>query len=296
MPGLISVVMPTFNRRDALEVVLPALARQSYPSEKFEIILVDSGSSDGTAGLIKELALSNLRFFVMDENRGRSGARNRGIQEARGDYVLFTDADIIADENLLASHAEFQRTFPSSAAVGCEVQVNTLEEYEHAKKEEDARRTLHPPHRKRLTWLYFLTGNAFVPRESLVKAGMFDESFTGYGHEDLELGYRLERLGVVIRYNPRAVNYHWHPVSFDEQCQKMHLAGRSTVRFYRKHHDAIIAFRLGMTPLSLGLHTLISPGGWLLRHCGRRKEASHLCREIILQYNYINGIKEALHS
>ena len=123
---------------------------------------------------------------------------------------------------------------------------------------------------------------------------MFDENFTGYGHEDLELGYRLEKMGVPIRYHPKAINYHWHPVEFEEQCRKMKLAGTSTVRFYNRHRDPLIRLRLGMTPLSLGIHSLISPQGWFLRFCEKRREKSRLCREIILQYNYINGIKEAL--
>jgi len=293
---LISIVMPTLNRADALKVVLPSLAQQTYPADGYEILLVDSGSTDGTEELIRELSIQNLRFYKMEENKGRSGARNRGIQEAKGSFILFTDADIIADQNLIASHAAFQERFPGTAAVGCEVQVNTLEEYEEARTREEARRTLHPSSRKRLTWLYFLTGNAFVPREALLKAGMFDEAFTGYGHEDLELGYRLERQGVSIRYNPGAINYHWHPVAFEEQCRKMHLAGISTVRFVNKHRDFGINLRLGMTPLSLTLHSLISPGGWLLRHCERQRTHSHFCREIILQFNYLNGVKEALRS
>jgi len=293
MGEYISIVIPTFNRRATLEKVLPSLCNQSLSCDAYEILLVDSGSTDGTDELIKGLSIPNIRFFVQ-ENKGRSGARNKGVKEAKGELVVFTDADIIADENLLSAHLALQRKYPGSALVGCEIQVNNLEEYKSVKRGQQQRRTLHRDNRKRLSWLYFLTGNVCVPREKLIEVGIFDENFTGYGHEDLELGYRLEKAGVPIRYNPDAVNYHWHPVGFDEQENKMRLAGISTVRFFRKHNDWDIRLKLGMTPLSLGIHSMLSPQGTVMRYCRKNKDRVHLCREIVLQYSYLCGIKDAL--
>jgi len=289
----ISVVMPTFNRKETLEHVLPTLARQSYPADSYEILLSDSGSQDGTEDFVKSLNIDNFRF-ITGENRGRSGARNRGIRDAKGDLILFTDADILADERLLEEHARLHEEEKGVAVVGCEVQVDSLEEYEDARAHPERRRTLHPPTRRELPWLYFLTGNASAPKAALLEAGLFDESFTGYGHEDLELGYRLIRQRLRIRYNPAAVNYHWHPVPFDEKCAKMRMAGVSTVRFYRKHRDPAIPLLMGMNPVSLALHSLLAEDGWLLRLCRRKAESSHLCSELVLQYHYLCGVKEAL--
>lgn len=293
MSEFISIVIPTYNRLATLEVVLPSLLRQNFPAESYEIILVDSGSTDGTPAFVESLKESRIRFFAQ-ENRGRSGARNRGIEEARGDLILFTDADIIPDEDLLAAHAGFYHAYPGAALVGCEVQVDSLVEFEKVRNDRKKFRTLHRESRKTLSWLYFLTGNVLVEKKKLQEVGMFDESFTGYGHEDLELGYRLQHSGVTIRYNPEAINFHWHPVEFDEQCRKMKLAGSSTVRFYKKHRDPMIKLNLGMTPLSLGIHSFVSPDGWLMRLCQRKRETSRMCRDIVLQYHYICGIKETL--
>jgi GT2 family glycosyltransferase len=293
MGEYISVVIPTFNRRESLETVLPSLVNQTLSRDAYEILLVDSGSTDGTDELISSLGLPNVRFFVQ-ENKGRSGARNTGVREAKGDLIVFTDADIIADKNLLSAHLSVLRRYPGSALVGCEIQVNTLEEYENVRSGNSRRRTLHRDSRKRLSWLYFLTGNVCVSRDRLIEVGIFDENFTGYGHEDLELGYRLQKAGVPIRYNADAVNYHWHPVGFEEQERKMHLAGISTVRFFRKHRDWDIRLKLGMTPLSLGIHSLLSPEGTVMRYCRKNSDRVHLCREIVLQYSYLCGIREAL--
>jgi GT2 family glycosyltransferase len=146
-----------------------------------------------------------------------------------------------------------------------------------------------------LSWLYFLTGNASVRREHLDRVGRFDENFTGYGHEDLELGYRLQKAGLTIAYEPNAIDYHWHPVPYDEQKSKMELAGRSTVRFYRKHPTFAVAAKLGMTPLSRALHGVVRARPALLRSLERAGATKPgLAREIVYQYHYLSGVSEAL--
>ena len=141
---------------------------------------------------------------------------------------------------------------PDIAVVGLEVQVQDLADYAFKRDHPEARGHLHPPSRKKLSWLYFLTGNASVRRADLLRAGCFDESFTGYGHEDLELGTGSAADRRRDFYEPRAVNYHCQAVAYEDQKEKMRLAGRSTARFYRKHPDFAVMLNLGMTPLSLG--------------------------------------------
>jgi GT2 family glycosyltransferase len=167
----------------------------------------------------------------------------------------------------------------------------------------ETRKPLHPPSRRRLSWLYFLTGNASVRRDDLQAVGGFDEDFTGYGHEDLELGYRLQKAGVELHYDARAINYHWHPVSYDEQKGKMELAGVSTVRFYRKHRDVAVMANLGMTPVSLALHSLLRAAGPVRRaieragagpQTPRKNTWPFIARQISYQYHYLNGVKRAL--
>ena len=289
----VSVVIPSYNRCDSLKVVLPALAKQTYPADRYELVLVDNGSTDETDQLIKDLKIPNLKF-IKQANSGRSGARNRGIKEASGSIILFTDADIIADPNLISCHVAFHKEKDPCAVVGCEIQVDTLEEYEGVKNHQLKRRTLHKDDKKILPWYFFLTGNASVSKDALERAGMFDENFTGYGHEDIELGYRLQKLGLTICYNPNAINYHWHPVPFEEQCKKMHLAGISTVRFYNKHKDEEIRFRLGFTPLSMLFYGSFPLEGGIMDFCKQNKEKFPLCKDIILQRHYTEGIKEGL--
>ncbi|MCD4784196.1 MAG: glycosyltransferase [Candidatus Eremiobacteraeota bacterium] len=289
-----SIVIPTYNRAEKLEFVLPTIANQDFPKEEFEIILSDSGSTDNTKEIVDRLSIPNLRM-ITGENRGRSGARNRGALSAKGEYILFTDADILATGDLLSEHLKFHDKYENCAVVGREVRVDTLEEYEKARVNPDSYPTLHPPHRKRLSWLYFLTGNASALRKTLVDVGIFDEDFTGYGHEDLELGYRLEKAGVEIYYNKDAVNYHWHPVEFEQECERRLLAGISTVRFYKKHKDPAIKLKLGWNPFNFAWQGLTSNNGPFIRWMKKKSGTCNFCREVVLQHYWISGIKQGLN-
>ncbi len=295
MPA-ISVVIPTYNRLDTLRHVMPTLLAQDLAPSQYELLVCDSNSNDGTAEYLGGLqtAHSNVRHLP-GAYGGRAAARNAGIAAARGEIVLFNDSDILASPDLLSRHLARHRERFGIAVVGLEVQVKDLDEYVYKREHPDRRGHLHPPSRKRLSWLYFLTGNASVRRDDLLRAGCFDESFTGYGHEDLELGYRLSQVGIEIVYEPQAVNYHCQDVGYVNQKEKMRLAGRSTARFYRKHPDFSVMLNLGMTPVSLGLHSVLTRLPPVLGYFDRRAERSKLARELVLQYYYVSGVKEALN-
>ncbi|GAC1306497.1 MAG: glycosyltransferase family 2 protein [Vulcanimicrobiaceae bacterium] len=292
----LSVVIPTYNRLETLRSVIPSLLRQELAPERYEILVADSHSNDGTAAYLAEVAAAEPRVrHLPGPYTGRAMARNAGIAAARGRVVMFTDADIIASPDLLARHLAHHAGPRAVAVVGMELQVNSLADYERLRDHPEQRRPLHPMKRKKLSWLYFLTGNASVKKADLERVGRFDENFTGYGHEDLELGFRLQRAGLTIVYEPAAVDYHWHPVPYDEQKQKMELAGRSTVRFYRKHPRFGVKARLGMTPLSLVLHDVVRARPKFLASLERSAAAkAGLARNIVYQYHYLNGVKDAL--
>jgi len=294
-PPEISVVVPTWNRLDTLREVVPTLLAQTLPAESFEVLVCDSNSTDGTQEYLAGIHAAHPNVVHLPgAYNGRAMARNAGIARARGSVVLFNDSDILASPELLARHLAHHREREKVAVVGWEVQVRDLADYAYKRDHVEARGHLHPPSRKTLPWLYFLTGNASVKREQLLAVGSFDESFTGYGHEDLELGYRLQKAGVTIVYEPQAVNYHCQDVPHDDQKEKMKLAGRSTVRFFRKHPDWAVRLNLGMTPVSLGLHSALTAAPGVLGWLDRRAERSKFARDLVQQYYYVSGIKQAL--
>lgn len=291
----LSVVIPTYNRLDTLRHVIPALIAQDVRPDRYEVVVADSLSNDGTREYLAEVAqrAPHVRHWP-GPYTGRASARNAGIAAARGAIVLFTDADIIASPDLLSRHLARHSDGFARAVVGMEVQVSSYDDYLLKRNHPDQRNPLHPMTRKRLSWLFFLTGNASVPRAELDRVGRFDEAFTGYGHEDLELGYRLAKAGLPIEYAADAVNYHWHPVPFEEQQGRMELAGASTVRFYRKHPTLDVELRLGMSPLSRALHSVVDGIPTLRAWVETNAAKPGFARTLSFQYHYLTGIKAAL--
>jgi len=99
MPPLVSIIVPTFNRRQLLCDTLESIYKQTY--RPIEVLVVDDGSTDDTESYVTEWArkhnITNVFdvCYIRQENSGPSAARNRGISEAKGDYVQFLDSDDI---------------------------------------------------------------------------------------------------------------------------------------------------------------------------------------------------------
>ncbi len=112
---LISVVIPTYNRAHRLRRALAGVQRQTCAN--LEIIVVDDGSTDGTAALLQGFPERRLRYVRHDENRGGSAARNTGIAQARGSYVAFLDSDDEWMHEKLERQLAVFRRHPEIAAV-----------------------------------------------------------------------------------------------------------------------------------------------------------------------------------
>jgi glycosyltransferase involved in cell wall biosynthesis len=290
----LSIVIPTYNRLTTLKTVLEWFGFQSFPMDQFEVIVVDSFSSDGTEQFMQKFSPPYSLRYIRQINKGRPGARNRGIQEAQSEIIVFSDADIIPEKNFLQCHFDFHQKHQDSAAVGWESRIDSLDELEAARNSPNTRFRIHKPNPKKLSWLYFLTGNASVPKNKLLKVGLFDESFQGYGFEDLELGYRLWKSGITIRYLPEAVNYHLHPRNLENQYEVQEMAGKNAVYFYQKHRDWRIRWLLGMSPPAFFWYSLVHKFSFLRRYLETEAEKKYnFPREVMVQYHYLTGVKKA---
>ena len=287
----LSVVIPTYNRLPILRQCLRALEQQRLepPLEGYEVVLVDDGSTDATLAWLAEQgeSLPHLRL-VRQEHGGPARGRNRGVEEARGDVIVFIDSDLVVTSDFLLSHARRLegdwRRHGNCRAFTYGAVINTAD-FDNPTAE---------PHKLRdLSWAYFATGNVAIERQLLLEAGLFDTAFHLYGWEDLELGERLRQLGTRLVRCPEAVGYHWHPALSLDQIPDLVRVERERARmgwvFYRKHPTWRVRLIIQYTWLHRLLWELLCLGGlvnerslrpllaWLIRH-GRAGLAMELLR------------------
>jgi glycosyltransferase involved in cell wall biosynthesis len=262
-----SIVIPTYNRKPILEKCLQALESQSLVSdraiEKYEIIVVDDGSTDGT---LEWLATQKQEFPHVitrsQDHQGPAAARNLGVECARGDTIIFIDSDLVVTENFLQAHCDRllqgQREYQSDRVFTYGWVINTCN-FENPTSE--------PYKLTDFSAAYFATGNVAIAKKWLLQVGLFDTRFQLYGWEDLELGVRLKKLDLKLLKCPEAVGYHWHPPFslkqipnlIDKEIQR----GRMGVLFYQKHPTWNVRMMIQMTWIHRVLWGILSLGGLL---------------------------------
>jgi glycosyltransferase involved in cell wall biosynthesis len=233
----ISVIIPTFNRKERLESTILAYERQSLAANRFELIIVDDGSSDGTGAMIEDLkrAVSLKIIYHRQENRGPAAARNWAIANARSEIVLLTGDDIVPSRDMLEEHLKFHKRFSekSKAILGHidwlpQVQVTPL--MLHVTKARGFQFGFHLiKNPENVSFWFFYTSNISLKRSFVLDNGLFDTSFTYAAHEDVELGYRLQKKGLRIVYNPQAKGYHDHPITLESFCKRQYRVGNMAV-------------------------------------------------------------------
>ncbi len=239
----LSIQLCTYNRAALLERVLEACFDQTLDPSAYEVVLVNDGSSDETPAAIERAArIATCAFTVVNQpNGGLANARNAGIARCAGARIAFIDDDVLPTPVFAAEHlrsdARHGDVVVRGAAINTEsfdalpVPVWSLKDYS-------------------ANW--FWTTNVSVRRTRLDAAGgRFDESFSEYGWEDIELGLRLRAIGTKAVFNRRAVVFHYKPHPKAENVEGMlrqvRAQARTAVRLERLHPGWRVALAIGDT-------------------------------------------------
>ena len=175
----VSVVVPVYNGEKTVGKTVDALLGQSLPQKEYEILVVDDGSTDGTLGVLKNYGRS-IRVVKAGRNGGPGKARNRGIMEARGAIVAFTDGDCVPDSDWLEKGlAQFDA---GVVAVGGRTytdkeKMSYLTHYSDNEKDNG----LYP------------TCNILYRKDALTDVGGFSEEIPVPFSEDTDLAWRVQR-------------------------------------------------------------------------------------------------------
>ncbi len=234
----VTVVVPYYEAPRELGLTLAGLARQSYPLDLFEVIVVDDGSDPPLElGALDMPALDltapsqlNLRVIHQEDlGFGLARARNNGARAANGDIVVFLDCDMVPEADWLASHARWHHAASDLLTLGFRhhVDVDGIDAEDVRKRPGSladlfSGRPLQSPEwiERRMAQTDDLAsdaddvfrvvtgGNFAVSTEFFRTVGEFDESFTQWGSEDVEFGWRAYALGAVLVPERSALCWH----------------------------------------------------------------------------------------
>lgn len=238
-----SVVIPTYNRSEKIPQCLEALFAQKFNKKKYEVIFVDDGSTDDTQKVVERLSKDApvAVSVIKQKNQGQGVARNRGVEEAQGEIVLFIGDDIVATPTLLAEHDKIHAQHPERGSAGLgfvtwhpKLIITNLMRFMERGGAVLGRWGGHQfaydllEGKQLASYRFFYTANISLKR-SLLLEHKFDPWFSSYGFEDIELGYRLsKKADLRLWYNPAAIGYHDHPMSFEDFANRMRAIGKAS--------------------------------------------------------------------
>ncbi|MBN2422222.1 glycosyltransferase [Candidatus Woesearchaeota archaeon] len=262
----ISIIIPTYNRKDVLEVSLTSLFYLNYPKNKYEIIIVDDGSDDNTVEMIKKLKPScNLNYIYWPRKKpysfGKAGnragpARNIGAKYASGEILLFIDSDIIADPDILQNLIKGFNTNIVFLGVRKELKKypftkdkikRLLKENKFRVSEDKVEYTRVSKLLKKFNfnimnhefpWFLLISCIVFMDKKLFNMYGGFSKDFVFWGFEDQEFAYRLSKNKVKFSVKKNAIGYHQpHEKEFINKAIFLRNQDIQKNIFYKKHLD-----------------------------------------------------------
>jgi GT2 family glycosyltransferase len=229
------------NRQGTLEQVLLSLTDQSH--KNFEVVLVDDGSTDETAEMVRRTRrrVPYDLVYLWQPHAALAAARNTGIRAARGKVMLYIDDDVLAHPDLVQEHLRIHSQFDRCV---CNGWVNHVTE---AIRPQNPKFTAAD-----ISTSFFWTSNVSVKTAHLKEAGMFDEDFQEYGWEDQEIGLRLMAIGLKKRNNYKAIGFHVKKpptaANIAPALQQAEAKARSARIYVRKHPRLRSRFSTGLHP------------------------------------------------
>jgi len=264
----VSIVIPARNAGESMQECLRAALAQENLEQELEVILVDDGSTDDTAGLAESLGVRVIRQAIA----GPAAARNAGTRAARGEIVAFTDADCIPAADWL-SHLIQPLSAPD--VVGAKGTYRTKQGALVARFVQQEYESRYARLAKQRFIDFVDTYSAAYRRDVFLENGGFDAAFPVPSVEDQEFSFRLARKGYHMVFVPQAAVYHQHDQTWGEYFGRKFGIGYWKAFMLRwlpekflsdSHTPASLRWQIGLLGLAgiLGLSGLIWPlGGWI---------------------------------
>ena len=234
-PQIIDVVIPAYNVRNIIQKSAGSTLLQELPAAWHKnVIIVDDGSSDGTARHCQSLFKEQVKVISHEQNRGRSSSCNTGWRSGSGRYVIFMDADCEwLSKGALTAHLKVLEA-GADVSIGPIVSSDqsfwgTYQKMIQSSREKDFSSG---------NLAAFTSANFAIRRSVLEASGGFDEGYRYYGFEDRDFQLHLISLGAKISFCPEAAIIHNPDSSLKDVCRKMMESGQhSSARFQVAHPE-----------------------------------------------------------
>lgn len=232
-----SVIVPSFNRKQEIEELIASFRKLDFPSDRFELIIADDGSDDGTEQLVSQWERKvpfSLRFFRQPQNRGPGAARNLGMEKARGDFFIFIDSDCTVSPGWLkaidmALSRERADAFGGPDA-GREDFPPLLKAIDYAMTSFVTTGGIRGHKKKKLGKYYPRSFNMGLSREVYETIGGFGSLRHG---QDIEYSHRIIQSGAKVILIPEAIVYHKRRTSLKKFFRQVFNWGAARVNLYK---------------------------------------------------------------
>jgi glycosyltransferase involved in cell wall biosynthesis len=206
----ISIIVPVLNGASTLPQCLNSISKLEYPKDKLEVIVIDNGSTDSSITIAKQF---DVKLFFETSIRSSYAARNKGIQEAKGELIAFTDADCIVTSGWLTNIVKETHDTSFGCFAG-EIEAyqpqTIIEKFSDRYGILRQKNTLNSPYLP-----YPQTANAVYRKEVFDKVGLFHPKMTTGG--DADIAWRMQKqLGLKVKFVPQAIAYHKHRANIRE--------------------------------------------------------------------------------
>jgi glycosyltransferase involved in cell wall biosynthesis len=229
----VSIVVPVLNGEQTIRECLVSLLRADYPPERQEILVIDNGSTDRTAEIVKSFP---VRYLRGEQRLGAPAARNRGIEASRGEILAFTDADCVVSRGWLR---ELVQTFDEEGVGGVAGEVYAYPPMTPAERYAARVRHLSPQRYLSRPLLPFAVfANLAFRREVFDKVGVLDDSLIQGDSTDFCTRF-LRGTGLKLKYAPNAVVFHRHRATTWEFFKQQWDYGRGHALLYIKYRREI---------------------------------------------------------
>jgi len=253
----VSIIIPSHNRPKCLQQCLAAITELDYARDKFEVIVVDDGSSTPLDPIVDLFSAKINLHLLKQEHAGPATARNRGAKQAKGEFLVFTDDDCRPTPGWLATLTNFLSIKPDSM-IGGEI-LNALPGNSFSSASQALVSYLYFYYNKNSKEAHFFTANNIaLSKKCFLAVGGFDQEWGIAAAEDREFCDRWLLSGYQMTYAPEAVIYHAHPMSLTGFWHQQFNYGRGAHFFHRtrnRRNQDLMKFE----PLSFYLNLIRYP-------------------------------------